>query len=455
MRQSHNKNLRIAILGAGKEGLALGKFWIKQNIFPDFFIESPKPVLTPEFKKFLHAHQIICFKGVKNFSRLKKYDLIFRSPGIALVKLTKYLTANEISQKVSSQTKWFFEHCPAIIIGISGTKGKSTTASLLYHFLHCAIANKQYAKSGEITPKSKVFLTGNIGNIPPLEILPLLAPNDLVVFELSSFQLEDLTISPKIAILTQITQDHLDYHETLQQYHSAKARLIKYQSKNDYVVYDCSSPVSSRLAKLSPGHKYAVQPVLTEKVSRILYERKIIANNFALAKQTAEICGVKSSVFYPALLSFHTLPHRLEYVPNKSEVYFYNDSASTVPEPTLAAINLFSGHLILILGGRTKQVDYSKFFKSLSIHPRVKYVLLIGESMSYFREGLIKAGMSSSIIIPCKAGLLECFEKLKTLVNPKDTVLLSPAATSFDQFADYKERGERFKTYAKNFQIQK
>jgi len=413
--------MRIAILGYGREGKSTLKFLKKQ----------------PKYKKAEFV--ILDQKTDKNYlGRLKEFDLVFRSPGVPY-NLPEIKKAIKNGVKFSSATKLFFEHCPAKIIGITGTKGKGTTSTLLYEML----------KSCD----KKVFLAGNIGK-PALDILSKIDRDSVVILELSSFQLQDLEKPPHLAVVVDTFPDHLDAHKNVKEYLDAKANIAKFQKKTDAIFYFEDNAWSKRVALASPARKIGIygEPFGLKK-------------NLVMAATVAAYLDCHNEKSVQSAKKFRGVAHRLEFVCEVGGVKFYNDSAGTNPQTAAAAIRYFSDTLnpkrcplILIAGGKDKGLDYSPLAQAIQESPNVRAVVLFGENKQKiakaisgirkrepaYRTGRLRITEVKNLTEAVKQSRL--YAKRYTL---NAIILFSPASASFDMFADYKERGEQFKDIVK------
>lgn len=449
----------VAILGFGKEGRTVFRF-LKKSVF------YKRASIEVRDKKF----------GSDYLRGLVDFDIIFRSPGIPYT-LQEIQIAKKTGKKISSATELFFENCPCPIIGITGTKGKSTTATLVYKIL---------SAEGK-----DAHLAGNIGK-PALSVLPSLHKNSIVVLELSSFQLQELKHSPHIAVILDIFPDHLDAHKNLKEYIVAKTNIIKWQKKSDVVFYDDSNRYARAMAKESRGKKIPISPYASnlsaaprtelrsgtgELENRI---RKLIKipgrhqlRNALMAAAVASYLGISERIILKTITNFRGLPHRLELVrihrltQNKhgqimtkkmgqlksvssprTSVSWYNDSASTNPHTAAAAIQSFKEPVILIAGGKDKNLDYKPLAKALR-HSNVVNVILYGENRNKIAKTISGSSKYKIVYVKnLKSAVGVAYQKAKVLITSYQlpiTVLLSPASASFDQFHDYKHRGDEFK----------
>jgi UDP-N-acetylmuramoylalanine--D-glutamate ligase len=314
----------------------------------------------------------------------------------------------------------------------------------------------------------RAWVGGNIGN-PLIEQVDQIDEDDLVVLELSSFQLELMTRSPQIGAILNITPNHLDRHGNMQAYIAAKSRIIRYQHPGDVAILNRDDPGSWGLAEhlksdlISFGFKkpdymqngtYIFKDAIWLQLGREnlkmlplewiqLPGRHNIANVLA-ACAIATAASLALPAIQTAIEEFAGIPHRLEFIRNINGSDWYNDSIATAPERTMAAIEAFEGPLVLLLGGRDKNLPWDDLARL--IHQRVHAVLLFGEASGLIEKALgpVKKGETLQIISRCNT-LDEAIREAAKLTQPGDTILLSPGCTSFDAFKDFEERGEYFR----------
>jgi UDP-N-acetylmuramoylalanine--D-glutamate ligase len=400
---------KVSILGFGREGKSLLKFLKKHPKYRGAKIEILDQVRNKNYLK-----------------NLKSFDLVFRSPGVPY-NLPEIQKAIKARVKFSSATKLFFDLCPAPIIGITGTKGKGTTSTLLYQILK---------KCGR-----KVFLAGNIGK-PALDILNKVNKKDLVILELSSFQLQDLQKSPHVAVVTDVFPDHLDAHKNMKEYVDAKTNIARHQKKSDIIFYFQDNPLSSQIAKKSPGTKIGItgEPFGLKK-------------NYVLAATVAAYLNCPTEKIFHTIKNFKGVEHRLELVREIGGVRFYNDSASTNPQTAAAAISsLSSPHfpLVLIAGGKDKNLDYKPLAEAIKTSGNVKKIILIGENKEKIRASLERIKnkelrIKNTADLESAVKLAYNFARKFIIRNSCFVILFSPGSASFDMFKDYADRGEKFK----------
>lgn len=436
MRLEDLKNKRIALLGLGLNNQSLAQYLRRRSI--NFQV----------IENWQDPEDLI--------GQLDSFEVVFRTPGLPL--FCRAITeAQKAGCTIYSQTKLFFDLCQAKIIGVTGTKGKGTTATLIAKILEAA-ASRQ-------TRGSKVYLAGNIGR-DPFEFLDALTPADWVVLELSSFQLQDLHKSPHIAVILKITPEHLDYHETFEEYVDAKLPIVRFQKDGDFAVLNYDSEITRNFADDTAARIYwcsierVVRPgcyVLNDKI--ILGENEImrtgqvhLLGRFNLENVTAAIAAAAVSgvtdvaAMKNAISAFRGLEHRLEFVRELQGVRFYNDSFSTTPETAIAALSAFEQPIVLIAGGSEKNSKYHGLAKKIAASP-VKALLAIGLTGPKIAQLARDAGFGGKIYDTNLTDMEKIVSKANDVASSGDVVLLSPASASFDMFANYKHRGELFKKY--------
>jgi len=441
---------KVAVLGFGLEGQDLCEFLLEKKAQITVFDKKEPEDLGKAFDKF--KKQGIEFKLGNDYLKdgLVGYDFVFRSPGFSPLRPEIIATQKERTI-ISSATKLFFEFCPGKIIGVTGTKGKGTTATLIYEILK---------KDGK-----QVFLAGNVGQ-PMLSLLPQIKENDWVILELSSFQLQDLQKSPHIAVVLFVTSEHLDYHKNTNEYIQAKANLISHQQKDDFAVLNADDLTSSSFAGLTPAKIFCfsrrkkVNGAYVQNGQIYLFDKKVgptqnlkllgVHNwdNVCAAVTAASLAGASLDSIKKIVFSFQGLEHRLEKVHSLKGVSFYNDSFATTPETTMAALKSFKQPVVLIAGGSEKGSDYTQLGKTIAVSS-VKTLILIGQMAERIKEAVLKAGFQGKIIFQPSQQMSEVVKLAWQEAKRGDVVLLSPGCASYDMFLDYKDRGFQFKKYVK------
>lgn len=339
----------------------------------------------------------------------KPFDTVIRSPGVSPFTL-------RVSGHVTTATNIFFSRVKGITIGITGTKGKSTTTSLIAHVLsaHC----------------KDVRLVGNIGK-PMLDELDSSTKDTVFVIELSSHQLADIRYSPHIAVLLDVVPEHLDYYPNFEAYKQAKENIFRFQKQGDHVIYSDTSLVD--------------------------YPTKLIGNekNISAAVRVARLLHVPEEVIQKSLATFTPLPHRLEFVGEHKNIRFYNDSLATIPEATIHALNALGPEVsTLIAGGYDRGLSYEKFGAYLA-ESHVKTLILFPDTGEKIWKALqvTRVGPVTQVGRNVQKLVVTSMEEAITLAythTPKGNIcLLSPASASYNLFRDYEDRGNQFKEWVK------
>jgi UDP-N-acetylmuramoylalanine--D-glutamate ligase len=452
------KNKKVAVLGAGLEGIS-SSTWLKNlGALVTIFDQKEEKDFEPEVLEKIKKLDVKTVFGRDSLNSLEGEEIIVRTPSVRpdIPPISKALTKGAV---LTSNVKLFFDYCPAKIIGVTGTKGKGTTSTLIYKIL------KEAGKSA--------YLGGNIGTAA-LDLLPDLKPTDFVVLELSSFQLFDLDKSPFVAVVLMVTSEHLDWHKNHEEYKTAKFNIVKYQSQNDFAVINCDYPVSSEFITQTKAKKIEVSTsgrftsgvfVQNEAIFRRVgaaAERVVgldeiglvgrhNVENVAAAIGAATALGVPTLPIEQAIKEFKGLEHRLEFVRQVGGVKYYNDSFSTTPETAIAAIKSFSDPEIIILGGSDKGSDYSQLGKEIVNSPNVKAVILVGKMAEKIKQAINSAGTFKGQLLENAKDMKEIVAQAKSVATNGDVVILSPAAASFDMFRNYKQRGQLFKEEVNKF----
>ncbi len=428
--QGKYKNKKIAVIGLGMEGKDAISYLLDMGAIVTLFDKKNEAELdfTGINKEKI---SVICGDDyLKN--GIKGFDFIVRSPGI-------YPFIPEISEAkakgsvITSAIKIFFDESPGKIIGVTGTKGKGTTSTLIYELL----------KAG----RYDAYLAGNIGK-PILELLSVMNNKSYVILEMSSFQLIDMEASPHIAVVLNITEDHMDWHKGREEYIEAKKNIVKFQKKSDYSVlnddYDLPrSFYKYTLAKVKYSSKYNLSlPAGTKFMLRGEHNLE----NISAAISVARILEIPESTIIKVVENFKGLEHRLELVGKIDGVTFYNDSFATGPQPTIAAINSFTEDETLILGGSDKGLDYSELRKLISEKENIKNLILIGDIGEKIGEGI----KNKHTVNLGHVSMIQIIDTAIEMTKPGGVVILSPAAASFDMFKNYKDRGNQFKEAVKS-----
>lgn len=442
---------QVAILGFAREGQST--YNAIRRILPDFPLlvcDRMEPV-APQGFLWEDDPNTQWYFGAHYLDGLRGAGLIIKTPGIPF----RVLEDENLSGRVVSQTELFLNLFGKQVVGITGTKGKSTTSSLLYHILKGA--------------GRSALLAGNIGT-PPLDFIDEIDDDTIVVFEMSSHQLEHCRVSPHIAILLNIFQEHLDHYPSYRDYQLAKLNIARWQSPQDYLIFNPFNevvqglvnefnPVSEHwLLGNAPGYSNRVfcdrgSLVLTRggresRIRDICRVRKLPGDhnlfNIAAASAAAFLLDVPPLKISRAVASFSGLPHRLEFVGFSHGISFYNDSISTIPESTIEALKTFPDTDTLILGGFDRGVDYDGLMQFLAESKVQTLVFLGAAGKRMYLAGKDLPGIQNKrCLFP--GSFREGFELAVEHTPAAGICLLSPAAASYDSFKNFEHRGETFK----------
>lgn len=394
--------------------------------------------------------------GENYLDNVTDFDILFRSPGLPF--LTPQIQAAQVAGViVTSQTQLFLEECPCRVIAVTGTKGKGTTASLIKSMLDVAHLHSEV--SGHI------YLAGNIG-VSPIGLLGTLTNEDWVILELSSFQTQDLKKSPHIAVILNITQDHLDHHKDIGEYHDAKRNLVRHQDGDDYVVINHDSEVAMSFLDVTSAQPYFYSSKQPTEPGAYVKNDAVILNfpfepntklveasdikllgkhnleNIAAAAVAASLTGASFNSIKLGAETFSGLPYHTEFIAEKKEVKFYNDSFATAPDSTIVAIRSFDQPIILILGGSPKGANFSELISEIKTST-VKTIICIGIEGRRFKSEFAPQAGDIHLVDGGKT-MTEIVHTAANHAKSGEVVLLSPASASLDMFKDYKDRGKQF-----------
>jgi UDP-N-acetylmuramoylalanine--D-glutamate ligase len=376
-------------------------------------------------------------------------DIVVANPAVPLDNEFLQI-ARRHGRTVTSQIGLFFQSCPAPIIGITGANGKSTTTTLTAHLLDKA------RPQGSESRYETVWLSGNIGDRPLLMILDQIRPRDLVVLEISSFQVEQLMEvhkAPKVALLTNLTPNHLDRYGTFEAYCAAKEGLFQLQTLNPadpaISIFNGEDEVARAWFRKYRGQQgrtclqFNADDVSAELAPAYALPGRANRSNLAAAMSTAKCFGATEQSIRDCLGEFKALQDRLELVADKHGVRWYNDSKATTPEGTMVALSAFECPKILIAGGYDKHTPFDELGKKIA--SSAKAVVLIGQTARQI-AGAIEAASENTrrIEVQFAGSLAEAVEIANRLTVPGDVVLLSPACASYDMFENYQQRGRQF-----------
>ena len=442
---------KVAIIGLGVSNIPLLDYLYEKKANVTVFDDRTIDELPGEIVNKLTTHAIPYFLGKDNLKNLNGFNLIFRSPS-CLPTRPELRAEEEKGAIVTTEIEMLMKMCPCKIIGVTGSEGKTTTTSLIYAILKHAGYN--------------TYLGGNIGT-PLFTKLSEILPDDIVVLELSSFQLMEMEVSPNISVITNITPNHLNIHSSYEEYIEAKKTIFKYQTQADTLIlnYDneitksCAKEAKSKVVFFSGKEKlengYIVENNTIKKctdgirkhildTSEVLLRGEHNYENIATALAATEEL-VDTEVAIQAVKEFKAVEHRLEFIREIDGCKWYNDSVSSSPTRTIAGLKSFDEEIVLIAGGYDKNLDYTPIAKP--ILEKVKTLILLGQTSGKIFDAVKneeeKEGKSIDIYI-CE-NLKDTVELAKKLAKPNQVVLFSPASASFDLFKNFADRGEQFK----------
>lgn len=468
METTQWKNQQIVVIGAARQGLALTRFFLLRGATVILNDRNDECALEPsitEMQSWLDTHaknitgELKWVLGEHPESILDGTSLVCVSGGVPL-ELPIIVAARERGIEVTNDSELFMQAVPCRVIGITGSAGKTTTTTLLGEILTKALSSES----------CKVWVGGNIGK-PLIDHVDEMRSTDLVLLELSSFQLDLMKTVPQISTILNITPNHLDRHGTMEAYTNAKLKIFRYQSEEDIAIINHEDPGTWRERDIIPG-KLAVfgfhrsrldviqsymregqlylhdgrQENLLFNVNDIQLRGKHNILNVLAACVIAYTAGVPLNGLRKTVRKFKGVSHRLEFVRHVNGVSWFNDSIASAPERSMAAIRSFTEPLVVLLGGRDKNLPWDKLAKL--VHRRVHDVILFGEAAEMICQELKKQRCASSLLQLTRSETLEeAVQQAAEIAQPGDVVLLSPGCTSFDEFKDFAERGERFKAW--------
>lgn len=387
-------NKRILIWGYGREGQSTSHF----------------------LKRCAKPASVEVFEGKREDIDEEKYDLIFKSPGIPM---------DEDNPKYTSQTEIFLKEYRDQVVGITGTKGKSTTSAMLYHTLK------------ECTDKN-VILLGNIGE-PCLDYFDEIDDNTIVVFEMSCHQLAHIDVSPRVAVFLNLYEEHLDYYGTMDKYFNAKSHITSYQKDGDFFFKGDNVPSISTSAEITTIKQTDVSD----------YQLSILGkhNNYNaeyVYRIATQIFNADRSEVKKAMSTFTGLAHRLEFVGNYDGIDYYDDSISTIPTAAIGALNSVDNAETILLGGMDRGINYDVLIEFIKAHEEYKYIMSYDSGKRIFEQ--VKGNANCYY----EADLEKAVALAKKITSKNRACLLSPASASYGYFKNFEQRGEIFKEYVKS-----
>ena len=465
------KASKIAIIGLGVSNMPLIKYLNNLNANIVVFDKRDLEKIDNNIIKYLRENNIVGNFGEKYLENLKGFDIIFRSPSCR-PDTQELLEEKKRGAIITSEIEMVVKLCPGKVIGITGSDGKTTTTSLIYEILKKANYN--------------CYLGGNIGT-PLFDKLPDMKKEDIIVLELSSFELMDMEISPNISVITNITPNHLDIHKSYEEYIDSKKNIFKFQTENDILVLNYNDEIVKNFEKEAKG-----KVVFFSKESKL--ENGVMLNDDiikyaenGIRRQLLNVKDVKLrgrhnyenictaiaatytladfDIIVEVVKEFKGVEHRIEFIKNINGVKWYNDSIGSSPTRTIAGLRAFDEDVVLIAGGYDKHLDYTPLAKP--ILEKVSTLILLGQTAKKIENSvkneveklngeiyeennhqLLKYNIDNVEKI-IKLYMVDSLEKTVEIAykeaTNKDVVLFSPASASFDMFKNFMERGEKFK----------
>ena len=446
----------IAVIGMGVSNVPLIRMLLRAELKLTVCDKSPRE-RAGELADELESLGAKLKLGADYLSKIHRYDVIFRTPGLS-PNTPELKKAAEGGSVLTSEMELFFKLCPCKIIGVTGSDGKTTTTTLISEFLKEAGLN--------------VYLGGNIGK-PLLPDVDDMTPEDVAVVELSSFQLMSMDRSPKVAVFTNLSPNHLDYHHTMEEYTAAKMNIFLHQRPEDRAVFNYDNDVTRSLSKKAPGSVayFSRQTELEEKGAYLgpnhpegeaIWLSNRQGRRLVLPLTDIRIPGVHNIENYMAAIAavdgivpdkcvravaqrFTGVEHRIELVRELDGVKYYNDSIGTSPTRTMACLDSFDQKLIIIAGGYDKGVPFTQL--GIAMVEKVKVLILTGDTAPAIKQAVEQAeGYAQSGLKLIEADDLACaVSAAREAAQKGDIVVLSPACAAFDRFKNFMERGKVFK----------
>ena len=449
------KNKEVLILGFGMEGYSTYTFIKRHLPNQEIFISDGNPTFIEKYPDVANDANAKILPESEYLKELEKYDIIMKTPGLSF----KDIDISKFEDKIKSQLELFLEFVNVFTIGVTGTKGKSTTSSLIYSVL------KNQCED--------VHLLGNIG-VPLFDEIDKLTEKSIVVMELSSHQLEFTEVSPNIAILLNVFEEHLDHYKSYEHYINAKLNVCKYQKEKDYFLYsidnECLKQHVEKMQglnqnvyeisyngneKLHENHKLISRDgnTVVDESGATLYtdskNRKILGdhnfNNIMFAITVARIMNLDLAKAQNDIYEFEPLPHRMEFVGEIDGVKYYNDSIATIPASTINGIETLKDVNTLIIGGKDRGIDYTEFADFLG-NTNIEHLICLPDTGWKIADMVINENMEKYIV----KNMQEAVKFAKQVTKKGSICLLSPAASSYGFFKNFQERGNLYKELVKS-----
>jgi len=443
---------KVLILGFGMEGYSTYRLIRRHLPEQKVYISDANSKVYEKYEDVQKDVNVEIITADKYLKELEKYDVIMKTPGLSF----KDIDTSKFIDKIKSQIELFLEFVDVFTIGVTGTKGKSTTSSLIYD-----IISKQ---------REDVHLLGNIG-VPLFDEIDKLTEKSIVVLELSSHQLEYVQVSPNVAILLNLFEEHLDHYKSYEHYINAKLNICKFQNADDYFLYsidnECLREHVEKLRdfkqnvfeislegndKINTTDKLVIRKdntAVTEE-GEVLYTdsetRKILGdhnfNNIMFATTVAKIMNLDLKKANEDIYNFAPLEHRMEFVAEIDGVKYYNDSIATIPASTINGVETLKNVNTLIIGGKDRGIDYSEFAEFLG-NTNIEHLICLPDTGWKIADMVVNENMEKFIV----NNMEEAVKFAKQVTKKGTSCLLSPAASSYGFFKNFKERGNLFKKF--------
>lgn len=438
------QNKKIIILGFGREGQSTYKLIRKHLKEQTLYIADEKEISKQDYDILKNDNNIIFVTGKQYLDGLEQYDIIMKSPGISFAKID----TTGFFHKIKSQLELLLEFFDIYTIGITGTKGKSTTSTLIYNVLQ--------------EQNKKAILLGNIGK-PVFDYIDTIQNDMILVLEMSSHQLEYMELSPNISILLNIYEEHLDHYKSFEHYINAKCNIYKYQTKEDYFIYNFDDEILNSKVKNNNTHTYKISLknkigsnvyikennvyIENKKIYNINEKRNLLGdynlNNIMFVLTISEILKLDINKTIQTISNFKTLEHRLEFVGKYDDILYYDNSIGTIPEATIEAIKALKNVDTLIIGGMDRGIDYKQFIQFLN-NSNISNIICMPKTGHNIAKKLKDE----------KTHIVETLEEAvnlaKKITKKEKSCLLSPAAASYGFFKNFEEKGDLYKKLVKN-----
>lgn len=414
---------RVLVLGYGREGKSTFRALLRAGGWAALDVADANPV---ELEGGGKGHRVLSGAGYLNC--LDSYDLVFKTPGIVLPRPWE-----DYACRFTSQTEQFLRRYRDQVVGITGTKGKSTTTTLIHHVLK--------------TAGKDCLLAGNIG-VPVFDVAPQIGPSTILVVELSCHQLEHCGQSPSLAVLLNFYEDHLDHYGTFENYVRAKKNIYLHQRPEDtlYCGPNALPQPGACPSRIVPIEPEALPFASLEQVEGARLRGAHNLYNCAAARLVCGRFGVDDETFTAALAAYQPLPHRLEYLGARDGVDYYDDSISTTAESAISAVKSVPNAAILLLGGMDRGIEYEALADFLLTESHLEQVVLMYESGQRIGRLLTeRGGANCPLNIQYLPDLYQAADWVRKNARPGTACILSPASASYGWFKNFEERGEVFK----------